>query len=249
MRNVGKCRLCLTENTQLCESHFMPRSLYYSGKKKLEFANRLEIGIDPAELKAHLLCRVCESRFSVNGEDEVLKHVAPKLVNKRFPLSDLMRLGVARDNDPTAPRFDARDFGIDTAKFAYFALSMVWRRTIHDWNPALPRWELGQFAEDMRRYLVGETGFPSNMAVIVLVCSDLLSRRTWTIPTEFVEEGCLNFAFDVRGIRLRVMMGHLPIWAYAANCLSPQHPVFWGNCEKRMQQMWENTRAFHTPMS
>lgn len=239
---IGNCKLCLADGVELLVSHFVSRKLYRSGKKRLEFINLIESGFDPAELKAPLLCRDCEARFSINGEHEVLKHVAPKRVLKSLPLSDLMRVGLARDNDSSAPRFNAHDFKVNTEKFAYFALSIVWRRTIHEWSPAFPRWELGQFAEDMRRYLLGQTPFPADMAVIVIVCNDTTSRRTWTVPNQFVEAGCFNFAFDVRGIRFRVMMGHLPPWTYDANCLAPHQPIFWADCEKKTQQAWENTK-------
>ncbi len=210
---AGQCRLCLKEG-DLLESHFMSRKLYYSGKKKLGFINRIESGINPDELKAHLLCRACEHRLSVNGEAEVLKHVKPKYVLKPLPLSEQMRVAWARDNDSSAPRFDARDFDIDTDKFAYFALSLVWRRTIHEWHRAIRRWDLGRFAEDMRRYLVGETQFPSNMAVLVMVCSDIMSRRIWMVPEHFDEIGCDNFRFTVRGVFFRVMVGRLPLDIY-----------------------------------
>jgi hypothetical protein len=112
--------------------------------------------------------------------------------------------------------------------------------------PAVPHWELEQFAEDMRKYLLGEMPFPGNMAVIVIVCSDAASRRLWTIPTQFVEAGCLNFAFDVRGIRFRVMMGHLPPFAQVANCRGPQRPIFLADCEMKTQQGWETPRP-HRP--
>jgi hypothetical protein len=221
----------------------MSRKLYYSGNKKLEFVTVIDAGVDPEELKAHLLCRECEARFSVNGEDEVLKHIAPKYVLKALPLAERMRLAWARDNDPTAPRHDARDFGIDTEKFAYFALSIVWRRTVHEWSPAIPRWELGQVAEDMRQYLLGDTPFPANMSVIVIVCSDEASRRMWTIPSQSVQAGFLNFAFEVRGIRFQVMTGHLPLLVQQANCMGPQRPVFLADCEKKAKEELENTKA------
>ena len=243
MSAIGKCKLCLREGVELLVSHFVSRKLYYSGKKRLEFINLLESGTDPEELQSPLLCRECESRFDRNGEDEVLKHVAPKLVLKRMPLVEQMKVAWARDDDPSAPRHDARDFDIDTEKFAYFALSIVWRRTIHEWSPAIPRWDLGQFAEDMRRYLLGEIPFPTNMAVIVMVCSDEASRRMWTIPTHFVEAGCLNVAFDVRGIRFRVMMGHLPLFARFADCRGPQRPIFFADCRKKTEKSWENIKA------
>jgi hypothetical protein len=240
MRITGECKLCL-EGAELLESHFMSRKLYYSGGKKLQYISLLESGIDPEELKAHLLCRKCEHRLSVNGESEVLKHVKPKYVLKPLPLSERMRVALPQDNDPSAPRFDARDFGIDTDKFAYFALSLVWRRTIHEWSPAIPKWELGQFAEDMRRYLVEETPLPKNMAVIVMVCKDKTSRSAWTVPQQFVELGCLNFRFMVRGIFFRVLMGRLPRDIHGANCVAPRRPIFWADCEKRIKQDLEGT--------
>lgn len=243
IRGLGTCKLCRRKEIELLESHFVSRKLYYSGKKKLEFATFVCAGFDPEELKAHLLCRVCEERFSVNGEDEVLRHVAPKYVLKPMPLAEHMRLAWARDNDPTAPRHDARDFDIDTDKFAYFAPSIVWRRTIHEWSPAVPRWDLGQFAEDMRQFFLGQIPFPVNMSVLVMVCSDEASRRMWTIPYQFIEAGCLNFAFDVRGIRFRVMMGHLPPFAHQTNCIGPQRPIFLADCENRTKEGWENTQA------
>jgi hypothetical protein len=240
---TGKCKLCLMEGVELLESHFVSRKLYYSGKKKLEFVNLIDAGIDPEELKAHLLCRECEKRFSVNGEVEVLKHVAPKYVLKPLPLAEKMKVAWARDNERSAPRHNARDFDLDTDKFAYFALSIIWRRTIHEWSPAVPRWELGQFAEDMRRYLLGEIPFPANMSVLLMVCSDTVSRRMWTVPSQSVEVGCLNFFFDVRGIRFRVMMGHLPAFAFEADCRAPLRPIFLADCEKKNTQAWENTKA------
>lgn len=243
MRTFGKCKLCLCDGVELCVSHFMPRKLYYSGKKKLEFVSFTDSGFDPDELKAPLLCQVCEMRFNMNGENEVLKHIAPKLALKRMPLAERMKLAWPRDNDSTAPRYYAGDFDIDTEKFAYFALSIVWRQTINDWQPSIPRWELGQFAEDMRRYLVGETTFPNDMAVIVIVCSDEISRRMWTIPEQFVEEGCLNFRFLVRGIHFRVMMGHLPLFSGVSDCRSSLHPIFLGDCSAKTQQAWEGTKS------
>jgi hypothetical protein len=243
MQNLGKCKLCLLNGVKLLESHFMPRKLYHSGKKTLEFVSLIDSGFNPEEFKAPLLCQECEKRFNENGENEVLKHVAPKFVLKSMPLAERMKIALPRDRDPTAPRYCADDFDIDTDKFAYFALSMVWRRTIHQWHPSLSRWELGEFAEDMRAYLVGETLFPSNTAVIVLVCDDKASRQMWTIPSQSIDEGCLNFAFDVRGIRFRVMMGHLPQFACEYDCRGPLRPIYFADCSQKTQQAWDDLKA------
>ena len=157
MPTIGTCKLCCREEIELLESHFVSRKLYYSGKKKLEFVNITDAGLDPEELKAHLLCRDCETRFSVNGEDEVLKHVAPKYVLKALPLAERMRVAWARDNDPTAPRHDARDFDIDTDKFAYFRAEHSLAAYDSRMEPRDSAGEsLGQFAANMREYLLGE---------------------------------------------------------------------------------------------
>jgi hypothetical protein len=220
----------------------MPRKLYYSGKKKLEFVSRIDFGFDPDEFTAPLLCEQCEKRFSENGESEVLKHVAPKLVLKSMPLAERMKIAWARDTDPISPRYHADDFKIDTEKFAYFALSIVWRRTIHDWSPAIPRWALGQFAEDMRKYLVGEAKFPAEMAVIVVVCTDEISRGIWSVPEQFVESGCLNFRFFVRGIHFRIMMGHLPPFSHDYDCRGSLRPIFLNDCSEKSRQAWGNAK-------
>jgi hypothetical protein len=233
---TGTCKLCLREDIPLEMSHFVSRKLYYSGKKPMECVNLLETTRDIEELEYPLLCGDCEDRFDRNGESEVLKHVAPKAVLR-------MKLAVPRDTDPTAPRFYAPDFDIDTEKFAYFALSIIWRRTIHEWHPSIWRLELGDFAEQMRRYLLGETNFPSNMSVVLMVCSDEYSRRIWTVPTEIMELGSLDYAFDVRGIRFRVIMGHLLPLARGWDCRGPLKPIFLADCERRARQTWENTKT------
>lgn len=242
MPQFGKCRLCLEER-DLLESHFISRKFYYSGREKLQFTNLQASGFDPDELKHHLLCADCEARFSKNGEAEVLKHIGPKLVLKRFPLGDRMRVALARDNDPTLPRYCALDFDVDTEKFAYFALSIIWRRSIHDWGSknmgVFRRWELGSFAEQMRLYLKGDAPFPSNMAVIAIVCSDALSRKTWTIPAAREVVTCLDYCFQARGIYFRVLMGNLPPWSYHAHILTPLKPIFFGDCEKYTKEEWE----------
>lgn len=241
---LGTCKLCLSDNQELQKSHFVSRKLYYSGGKPLEFVMGSEVGFKPAELAAPLLCRRCEERFSRRGEEEVLKHVKPKYVLKRMPLSNLMAVAWSRDSDPTATRFDARDFNIDTEKFAYFALSVVWRRAVHEWNKDIPRWELGRFAEIMRRYLADEDApFPQHTVVIVMVCSDQSPRRTWSVPHEARDNlGCLDFAFDVRGIRFRVMMGQVPAAYRSMNIKAPYCPILYADCQRRQDEAWRLIR-------
>ncbi|MBV9760170.1 MAG: hypothetical protein JO340_06375 [Acidobacteriaceae bacterium] len=194
-------------------------------------------------MKQVLLCRECEERFSENGESHVLGLIGSK--RKQFSLNERMRLGFARDSDSFSKRFFAPDFGIDVDKFSYFAISVVWRAAVIQWlmedGTYTQKVSLGDFQEDMRRYLIGETTLPSDMAVIVIVCSDATSRQGFTYPTGFVEANCINFRFLARGIVFRLLIGYgMTGFLKQAACTSTIKPIWYGNCESRTREMFRN---------
>jgi hypothetical protein len=79
-RPTGVCRLCLLE-MPLLKSHYMPAALYPTKRQKAKskFATRDVVHTEPTpEIKNYLLCRECESRFSENGESDVLRWVSAK---------------------------------------------------------------------------------------------------------------------------------------------------------------------------
>jgi hypothetical protein len=213
----------------------MPAALYGDRKKDFELTTMNGTLMTKTQMKQPLLCAVCEQRFDQNGETHVLEVIAPKN-RKAFPLHDRMRVAYARDTDPSISRFYGPDFNLDMDKFTYFAVSVVWRA-------AAPRWlmpdgtftqevSLGTFQENMRRYLLAEAPFPGDMGVIVIVCSDLESRRRFFHPGGFVEARCINFRFLARGVYFRVMMGYqMTADVREASCTSPLKCIY-GDCEK-----------------
>jgi hypothetical protein len=239
-----RCPLCRREIEigQLRKSHFIPRALYHSGKSDLQFATRSSSGKIKRHISDLLLCNACERRLDENGESEVLLHIAPK-AGKRFPLHEKLRLALPREAFSDLQRFAGNDLGIDMDKFAYFALSMVWRAAVHDWEmpdgSILPRMAIGNFEPPIREYLLGEA-FPPDTAVIVVVCSDAEARKVWTTPTVLVEADCLNFRFLLRGIFFRVMMGYR-MWSSfrEACCASPRKCLFYGSAAHRMPEILE----------
>src|SRR5260221_5610527 len=100
---IGECRLCKLEKP-LLKSHYMPAALYGKKGKEFEFRTQTVASRTKDQVKEYLLCEDCEQRFADNGETHVLNAIAGKST-KRFPLADRMKVGLARDNDPTAPRF------------------------------------------------------------------------------------------------------------------------------------------------
>jgi hypothetical protein len=239
MAIAGSCKLCLQER-ELLESHFIPAALYPRGKE-LQFLSSDGVGTVTEEMKAHLLCRDCEMRFDQNGESEVLRWIVPKLTKRFPPLFERLRLACPREQTPDLARFAGYDLGFDMDKFAYFAVSVAWRASVHDWTlpngTTMQRIPLGQFGEDMRRYLLVETSLPPAMAVIVIVSSDEQSRKMWFVPDEWVEANCLNVRFITRGIMFRVMMGYqMPRLFQDLSCTSPRKCIFYGNAEKRIKE-------------
>src|SRR5258708_1409466 len=105
-----------------------------------------------------------------------------------------MRVAYARESDHSSSRFFGPDFGLDMDKFAYFAVSVVWRIAACRWQmpdgDLTMEVQLGDFQENMRKYLLGEIPLPSDMAVIVIVCSDIESRQRFFHPGAFVEARC-----------------------------------------------------------
>lgn len=235
---IGTCRLCL-EQKDLLKSHFMPAALYPKHvKKKMEFAMRGgKVMTDGLEMTARALCSDCERRLDEGGESEVLAAIAPKLT-KRFPLHERMQLAVPRDEFGGAARFAGYELGLDMDKFAYFAMSIVWRRAAIEWtafdSSILPGTPLGTFEEQIRQYLLRPAKLPPDMVVIVLVDSSKEMRRVWMPPTQEVFDSCLNFRFMVRGIFFRVLMGRgMPAHYRDKCCTSPRKCIFYGDGSDR----------------
>jgi hypothetical protein len=236
------CPLCEqpTAPGDLRKSHFIPKAFYYVGKKKLQFATRAAKGEVHKHIKNVLLCKACELRLDQNGESEVTRVLAPKVVDG-FPLHEKLRLALPRESHPELDRFSGDDLGIDMDKFAYFALSLVWRASAHDWEMPdgniLPRVQMGDFEPPIREYLMGGE-FPPDTAVIVIVCKDEEIRKVWNLPMIDVADNSLTFRFILRGVMFRVMMGRrLPEYFRVRCCRSPRKCLFYGSAAHRVPEV------------
>lgn len=243
----GLCKLCLKQE-QLCESHLMPKALYAPGRKGIQYATRLQSGQNPEHLKAHLLCSDCEQRFNKLGEWEVLRWLAPKARNK-FPLHERLRVALPCGNTPRLAVYEGSEVGVDAEKFAYFTISVAWRRSIHEWcgfdGTPLPQWNLGVFGEQMRTFLSGEAGFPPDTAIMVIVCSDEYTRQFWTAPSTDVVHNCLGFEFIARGVYFRGLMGHhLHPDFHKVSCAVPSRRILLGHCREMTEEKLRILAAF-----
>jgi len=197
---------------QLQESHYMPAALYPK-KIKLEYLSRggVRTLVADNEIKAPLLCFECEQRFSRNGESEVLRHIAGKIANKPSPLLAKLAPLKVQEEDKTLESYCGGEAGLDMDTFAYFALSMAWRST-HSWPVSgeedTKPLSLGQYKEPVRQFLAEESKeFPRDTAVIVIVCTDKVSREAWFLPTQADDIWYHDLRFLAFGVFFRVILG------------------------------------------
>jgi hypothetical protein len=129
-------------------------------------------------------------------------------------------------------------------KFAYFAMSLVWRGAVQDWTMldgmVLPASPLGDFQEQIRLHLLGKTALPPDMVVLVVVCSDSEARKVWIIPKLESAENCINVRVLLRGILFRVLIGYgMPAFYREMCCTSPRKCLFYGSMKHRMPEIME----------
>lgn len=241
---IGTCKLCVN-NRDLRDSHLMPRALYRmargSGAKGNQDPHVLSAkGRKPSshQIQDYVLCRECEERFNKNGENYVMRVVTKR--TGQFPLLDMLTdIPTPLQGRNWTAYVAAQSPDIDRAKIAYFALSVFWRASVHTWEQESgekTRINLGKkYNEEIRRYLLGETPIPKNANLLVAVCTDELSQKTFFVPGENdkVKDG--SFGVMVRGLffHFRITKTPAPWQARLSMVNTPHEPISVWNCFER----------------
>jgi hypothetical protein len=238
---VGQCKLCLRSEVELQESHFIPKAAYKAVQKLAGVTPlnvRGEITVQKNDqITAFLLCATCEDRFNKNGENWVISHC--NRPGSGFKLYDLLQtLQPVRDPDePDLKMYAAASIAeIDASKLAYFVLSVLWRGSIHNWRwgkDELHTDRLGtKYEDEFRRYLLGESDFPQNVAIHVFVLEDSKMWDGFTIPfRQKLKDGLWRYTFVFLGISFRCLLGNVMDAKTRSACVyqSPQKYIFCGN--------------------
>ena len=208
-KNVhGVCKLC-HKTAKLCKSHYLGRVLYklsrVGGEDPVVMTPKL-VTITPRQMWAHLLCEVCEQKLNKLGEKPVLKLFNDASDN--FPLLNRMNLAIPHKVEGKAIIYSGEAIGIDTEPLAHYALGVLWKGSVHKWI-TLKRQEstvdLGKYQEPIRRYLVGEAGFPNGVYITVTVCIDLGSQITIYAPSKLEETQYPTNSFLARGLWFHII--------------------------------------------
>jgi hypothetical protein len=168
---IGTCRLCLTPNVKLQDSHLIPSWAY----KRMRGESGPGLNPNPVkvtggkafqtskQLTEYLLCASCESRFGqredtvsrlcrqTDGTTPLLSHV------RRNPEQALKRVEIGELNA-----------AVDTEGVAFFAVSLVWRADVMKEGHLGSGVNLGErYRDEIRRYLSGQSSFPSHARVLL----------------------------------------------------------------------------------
>lgn len=184
------------------------------------------------QIWTHLLCRECEHHFNVRGEQYVLTLVHN---GTNFPLLERLNVAVPVQAISTLAVYSGPAVGIDVLRLAYFGLSAFWRASVHKWRGPHGGniWnDLGAYEEPIRRYLLGEAGFPANVVLAVTACTDNGSQGSFYTPCEVRGHEVTGFGMLARGIHFRLFVGpDIPQEMRAACCFSsPRQVILRGSC-------------------
>ena len=176
---IGQCRLC-TNVRELQDSHLMPAGFYTilredtSGEHPVLIAKNSAF-LSSVQARAHLLCSECEGRFNREGENWVIENCWHGPGNFQLH-SALMSAQPFLDEEGFRAYEGRRIPGVDLDRLTYFAASMFWRASVHDWRLGKGQPEriaLGPYEDRLRRYLLGETHFPDGVALFITVSKAL----------------------------------------------------------------------------
>jgi hypothetical protein len=167
---LGNCRLCLTLDVELQESHIIPKwaSKRLRAVGSAKNPNPITITYGQAFQKSNhitenTLCAHCEQM--VGRAEHYVATLAYGSNGEPIPLT---MLGISTKTDDRAIASEYVSIAsLDTDKIIYFASSVVWRAYVaHRRDTGKPR--IGRrYQEELRSYLHGSASFPKNARLIM----------------------------------------------------------------------------------
>ena len=180
---MSRCGLCLQDRV-LKKSHLMPKSLY---RVTMNFSpepakDLMQVSMKEGrrwyankQFKTPFLCGTCEDLFSKEGETTVCGECYRG--DGKFILRDEVKkasaISTEGDKRWINPIKGTTDINSDA--YLYFGASVIWRSSAGKWPDSIGkrRGSLGEtYQEELRRFLLGETGFPSKIYLLVSVDGD-----------------------------------------------------------------------------
>ena len=252
---IGVCKLCLNARP-LQKSHLIPAAMYkYLLDPKKKNDNPVVVGrnitaTSSRQVSHHLLCSGCEDLFNKNGERWMLKQVWN---GKTFPLRDRLAVALHLHAFPSVHVYSGASAGIDTDKLGYFALSVIWRAAVRTWNTPFGGTtrllNLGNLEDPIRMFLLGQGPFPSDIVVMVHVCTDRESIGSFYMPSAVRGNPVPSFGFQTLGILFRIFVGRTIPPAVREFCCvrSTRRLLFQRDCSEKTREAFRQLMATSRP--
>jgi len=210
---MGRCKLCLTPDVELRDSHFTPKStygLFHDGTN--EPVRFVEKSLFPTskQVRDYVFCGDCEQLFNREGEN----WFCPLLptVGRPFPLRERVMKGRLLYRDETTAIFQGADNPeIDTANLTHFALGMFFKAAIHSWKKGSTEPYMQMEPEDVeaiRLYLLGMGDVPKRMALCITVDSLVTPLQMGVQPYRMQDtQGLKRYVFYLAGVFFQLFVG------------------------------------------
>ena len=215
---MSRCGLCLQDRV-LKKSHLIPKSLYrvtmnfYPEPAKDYVHISMKEGsswLTNNQVKTPFLCGTCENLLSKKGEKTVCGECYRG--DGKFILRDEVKkasaISTEGDKRWINPIKETTDINSDA--YLYFGASVIWRSSAGKWPDLIGkrRGSLGEkYQEELRRFLLGETGFPSKIYLLVYVDGDEDIIPLVSFPEHGKSSGRHCHDFYIPGIRFSFFFG------------------------------------------
>jgi len=212
----GVCKLC-HEEAELQDSHFLPAWLYKLCRDAENNKNPVAISGGIAKQTSnqasdHVLCRKCEERFNVRGEEWLHTRVATP---DGFPIQQILKAAEPKVSGEKIALYagaEIPELGMD--QLAYFGLSIFWRSSVRAWPDPNRRGRkmlginLGPHEEPLRLFLLDKGPFPETATIIVSVWPyDKQPPLAFQTPVSANKGAFHSHMFYVHGIDFKFVAG------------------------------------------
>lgn len=241
---IGQCKLCKQSPVLLQDSHYIPAAIYRALRDERStnpnplIITAKSIYQSSSQKKSKLLCSACENLLSKNGENWALKQIlkADGTFKMRSILSSY-KPSIFTANSETKVFYANEIPEIDIAALAYFASSVFWRGSIHEWNEdrTIPV-KLGPYGEKFRQYLLGEQEFPKNCYLLIAV-REGGDKPGITYPPFGKRDGHIHYYnFPIPGFAFTLIIGKAVSLIHRELCFVTQstHPIIYTSVLENM---------------
>jgi hypothetical protein len=228
---IQNCPLCL-RTTNVISSHLHPAAIYPLLRSS-EDASPIRVGDDlvmhtDRQMQDYLLCPACEDILNKGGETWTIPKLAT--MTKSFPLYDILIQRPAVGHDETwTMYFTAENPEIDVERLTHFAMGIFWKASVHSWKGGekSPMIQLGPYSDEIRLWLRGESSFPKNICLDVMLSRPERALIAITGPLESTRKGWRTFFLYVPGIVFNLQVGKTIEPEMRATCFheDPTHPI------------------------